>query len=452
MSTNQNERELKREIGAFGGFNILTGIMVGSGIFYLGSYVLIRSGMSQGLSLLVWIIGGLITLISGLCYAELGAMMPVTGGSYIYLREAYGKLISFMSGASAYILASCGSIAAIALAAANIFPTFMNVSAYQIKMIAVGLIVVLTIINYIGVHLGSIVQSFFTVAKLLPILLILCIGIFSGKSNVDLSLNLETFDSPTAIIQAMAFAVLATFWAYEGWTNLNLVAGEMKNPKKNLPLAIISAIVLVMIIYVLFNFSIYKVLSFNEISSSISEGNYYLGTLAAEKIFGTFGVVIVTATMLIAIIGALNGCILVFPRRLYSMSSTGAFFKVFNNIHPKYNTPSTSIIATAIISIILVFVNDLNQLTTLVTFSGLIFNALTFYTIYIFRKRNPEMERPYKVWLYPVTPAIAIIVMIGMIINTLYTDMRTSIMGVVVTIATLVLYGLYQFLKRRGLE
>lgn len=443
---------LKREIGAFGGFNILTGIMVGSGIFYLGSYVLMRSGMSQGLALLVWVIGGIITLISGLCYAELGAMMPVTGGSYVYLKKAYGNLISFMSGSTNYVLASCGSVAALALAAANIFPMFLDISAFSVKLIAVFLIVALTVINYCGVKLGSLVQNFFTIAKLIPIVLILILGIFMGRENVDMSVTIENGMSFTQVIQMVAFAVIATFWAYEGWTNLNVVAGEIKNPKRNLPLAIISAIVLVMIIYVLFNFSIYRVLSMNEISSSLDKENYYLGTLAAQKILGNVGGVLVTSTMLIAIIGALNGCILVFPRSLYSMSHNGSFFKVFDRVHPKYETPSISIIVTAVISIALVFSNDLNQLTTLVVFSGLIFNALVFITIFIFRKREPNLERPYKVWLYPLTPIIAVLVMVGMIINTLITDFRTSILGIIITLLSVILYGFYYLSKKRGIE
>lgn len=378
--------------------------------------------------------------------------MPVTGGSYIYLKEAYGKVVAFMSGSTGYILGSCGSVAAISLAAANIIPTFLGVSAFQVKLIAVALIIIFTIINYCGVRLGSVVQNTFTIAKLIPIALILLLGIFQGTAQVDLSLAPTSELSLPEIIQMIAFATLATFWAYEGWTNLNVVAGEVKNPKRNLPLAITSSIIVVMIIYVLFNFSIYRVLGMEEISASIASGNMYLGTLAAEKMLGSFGSTLVTATMLIAIIGALNGCILVFPRKLYAMSHSGEFFKVFDRVHPKYDTPSTAILMTAIISIMLVFSHDLDQLTTLVTFSSLIFNALIFMSIYIFRKRNPEMERPYKVWAYPATPAIAIIVMVGMIINTLMTDMQTSLFGLIVTAASIGLYWIYKELRSRGIE
>ncbi len=444
--------DLKREIGAFGGFNILTGIMVGSGIFYLGSYVLERSNMSFGLSIVAWIIGGLITLISGLCYAELGAMMPVTGGSYVYLKKAYGKLISFMSGSTGYVLASCGSVAALSLAAAQIFPTFLNITEFQVKIIAIGLILTLSAINYLGVKAGSFVQNFFTVSKLIPIVLIIVIGLFFGKSSVDYSIDIGDSVDISSLIKTVAFAVLATLWAYEGWNNLNTVAGEMKKPQRNLPLAIISAILFVMGIYVLFHIAVYKTLGEQVIVDSLQDKEYYLGTIAAKSMLGSFGGVLVTSTMLIAIIGALNGCILVFPRQLYSMSKNDSFFKTFKKVHPKYNTPSHAIILTAVLSILLVMSNSLSQLTTLVIFSGLIFNTLIFISIFIFRRKYKEMERPYKVWFYPITPIVAVLVMIAMIVNTFIADQKTAIFGVVITISSLGIYFIYELLKRKGIE
>ncbi len=451
--TNKNQQnQLKREIGAFGGFNILTGIMIGSGIFYLGSYVLLRTGMSQGLALLVWIIGGLITLLSGLCFAELGAMMPETGGTYIYLGKAYGKLVAFMSGSTGYILGSCGSIAAIALASANVISPILNLSPLQVKFFAIALILILSGINYYGVKLGSAIQNVFTISKLIPIVLIIGLGIFAGTNSVDLSISPANNPSAPELIQMIAFATLATFWAYEGWTNLNVIAGEIKNPKRNLPLAIISSIVVVAVLYVLFNYSIYRVLSPSEIMASFEAESYYLGTLASERLLGSFGKSLVTGTMMIAMIGAVHGCILVFPRSLFSMSNDGTIFKVFGKVHPQHKTPSNAILVTALISILLVFSNDLNQLTTLVTFSSLIFNALIFMSIYIFRKKNPDMERPYKVWGFPFTPALATLVMIGMIFNTFIAEQRTSILGTLVTLASVLLYFFYQHLKKKGIE
>lgn len=440
---------LKREISLFGGFNILTGIMVGSGIFYIGSYVLMRSGMSTGLALLVWIIGGAITLLSGICYAELGASMPETGGTYVYLSKAYGKLVAFMSGSTGFVLGSCGSIAALAIASATALNQFIPMSSMQQKLVAVALIIVLSAINYFGIKLGSLVQNGFTVAKLIPIILIIVLGIFGGTQSVDFSLTPAGSPNMVQVIQMVAFAVLATFWAYEGWTNLNVVAGEIKNPKRNLPLAIITAILGVTVIYVLFNFAIYRVLSPAEIAGFLGEEKLYLGTEVAKKLMGNAGSILVGATMLIAVLGATHGCCMVFPRTIFSMSKDGSFFKSFAKVHPKYKTPSNAIIITAVISILLVFTRDLNQLTTLVAFSGLVFNLLVFATIFIFRKREPNMERPYKVWLYPITPILVILIYIGMLINTLMVEFQTSMIGTAVVLGSVVLYFIFQAIQKK---
>lgn len=444
---------LKREIGLFGGFNVLTGIMVGSGIFYIGSYVLMRSGYSQGAALLVWLIGGIITLISGLCFAELGASMPQTGGTYLYLRKAYGQIVAFMSGSTGYVLGSCGSIAALAVASSSMFANLFPSLAPYGKWIAVALIVFLSTINFFGVKLGSLVQNGFTVAKLIPIVLIIVLGLFQGTQSVDLSINVANTGGSSNFVGMIAFAVLATFWAYEGWTNLNVIAGEIKNPKRNLPMAIITAIGVVTVIYLLFNFAIYRVLSPEEIQAALGgeTPNLYLGTLAAQKLLGgELGGRIVGITMLIAVLGATHGCAMVFPRTIFSMSKDGTFFPTFAKVNDKYKTPGNAIILTAVISIVLVLTQDLDQLTTLVTFSGLIFNALIFASIFIFRKREPNMERPYKVWFYPVTPIIAIAVMIYMLINTLIQETQTSLVGLAVTLGSVVLYFIYQAYSKRA--
>lgn len=456
-SSNANSTgELKREISLFGGFNIITGIMIGSGIFYIGSYVLLRSGLSTGMALLVWVVGGLITLLSGICYAELGASMPETGGTYVYLRKAYGKIVAFMSGSTGFVLGSCGSLAALSVAVTTVLNNFVPMDLTTRKFVAAGLIIGLSAINYFGIKLGSLVQNTFTVAKLVPIVLIIVMGIFAGTQSVDLSITPDGVDNAGSFISSLAFAVLATFWAYEGWTNLNVVAGEIKNPKRNLPLAIITSISVVMGIYVLFNFAIYRVLSPAEINGFLGAEKLFLGTEAATKLMGNFGTVLVGVTMLVAVLGATHGCAMVFPRTIFSMSKDGSFFSPFAKVHEKYKTPSNAILLTAVISIALVFMQNLDQLTTLVTFSSILFNILVFISLFIFRKREPNMERPYKVWLYPVTPILVILIMVGMLVNTLIVEFQTSLIGLGVTLATIPLYYLLQSIQnkqeRKGVE
>ena len=202
--------EFRREVGLFGGISVLGGIMVGSGIFYLGSYVLMRTGMSQGLALLVWLIGGLVTLLSGICYAELGAMMPKAGGGYVYLREAFGERIAYMSGISGFVLGSSGSIAALAIAFPNLLSSLIPIPAIWSKVIAIVLIIGLSLANILGIRLGSRIQNIFMVAKLIPILVILFAGLFLGAQQPNLSLIPANQPSFGQLASMIAFAVVAT--------------------------------------------------------------------------------------------------------------------------------------------------------------------------------------------------------------------------------------------------
>lgn len=426
----QEQSEFKKEISLFGGISILGGIMIGSGIFYIGSYVLMRSGMSLGLALLSWVIGGIVSLLGGICYAELGASDPSAGGSTVYLNKAYSPLVGFLSGFSSWLISGPGSIAGLAIALPTALTNLFPMNDFLIKIIAVSLIIGLTAVNYVGVKSGSIVQNLSMVAKLVPIGIILVLGLIYGDVKPDLSLTPVTGDASFgSIIGMVAFAVVATLWAYEGWTNLNTVAEEVKNPKRNLPLAIIIAIVSITLIYTLFNYSIYKVVTFSEIETQLANGNFYLGTYAAQKLLGNTGQLLVVIAMVTAMFGSLNGCILAFPRMYYAMSNEGSFFNSFKNLHPKYKVPHVPLMVQAVISIILVLLRDLNQLTSLVVFSGMLFNTLSVFAVFVYRRKFPDLERPYKVFLYPFTVALTVLIFIGLLFNTLIEDPITSLIG-----------------------
>lgn len=331
--------KLKRAIGVFSGSNILVGIMIGSGIFYIGSYVLQRSGMSMGLALMAWLLGGLITLLGSLCLAELGAMNPATGGIYIYLSDAYSPIVGYMFNFQSMIIGGPGSVAAIAIALPIAFRTLLPISDLWVKIIATSLIIIFTIINVLGVEVGKIVQNSFNVLKVLPLILIIILGIFWGRyiPNFTMNTRISTL-SPVAIIKMVSFAIIASLWAYEGWTNLNTVAGEMKNPQKNLPRALLFSVGFTTIVYVLFNLAI---------------------------------------SMALAMISALNGMILAFARYYYAAAKDGLLWRVFAHVHPKFKTPDFSLWMQMLFSIILAWSRNLDQLTSLVVFSGAIFNMLT---------------------------------------------------------------------------
>ena len=336
--------EMKKEIGVFGGISIIGGIMIGSGIFYLGSYVLQRTGMSMGLALLCWIIGGIVSILGGLCFAELGACDPKSGGMVVYLNRAFHPSVGYSFGFTSWIISGSGSIAALAIALPTALRNFFDLSDVAVKVIAIVLIVGLTAYNCLGIKMGSILQNVSMVAKLIPIAIILLAELFLGKQTPDLSLVPEGTDvSFGGMLGMIAFATVATLWAYEGWTNLNPVAEEMKNPGRDLPRALIIGISAITVLYTLFNFAIYRVLPHEQVVEMINNDNLYLGTEVAKSLFGNAGGGLILATQLIAIFGALNGMIIAFPRYYYEMALDGHFFKNHAKLHPKFAVPHVAL-------------------------------------------------------------------------------------------------------------
>jgi len=432
----------KKEIGLFSGINILVGIIIGSGVFYLGAYILLDVNMSMGYALLAWTIGGIVSLLGGICLAELGAMNPKAGGTYVYLSEAYHPVLGFSNEWTGMFLSGAGSNAAVAIAFATAVVNLGNFSI-NIKLIAVVAIVVLSAVNYFGVKFGALVQNIFTVSKVIPLVLILLWGIFGGTQSPDLSLAAPEGAGFGGIVTMVALAVVISMWAYEGWANLNTVAEEIKEPHKNLPRAIIIALSFITVVYVAFNFAIFRILPAGSIKSFIDDGQVYLGTEAAGVIFGRAGFILVAVTMMISMFGSLNGCILAFPRSYYAVSADGHFIPAFGLLHPKYHTPYVAIIAQCVISIILVMLRNLGQLTALVVFASILYKMMTVFSVLIYRKKQPDRPRPYKVPLTYVTVIIATLSLLGLLLNVLVGDPTTSIIGLAVPISGVIAYFLF---------
>jgi basic amino acid/polyamine antiporter, APA family len=453
MTTPENPT-LKREIGLFGGVSILTGIMVGSGIFFIGSYVLWYTKFSIGLALLVWLIGGLITLFSSLVYSELGTSLPYSGGYYVYLKEAYGKPVAFMSGFTNFVLASSGSIAALAIAFSLILSNIVSqlggivVGDLGQKLIAAALIIGLSVVNYLGVKIGTMIQKIFLWVKAVPILLVLVLGLILGTQTVDLTISFPDVNF-LEVLAMLGFGVVATFWAYEGWTNLNNLTEEMKQPQKNLPRALILTILGVIGLYVLYNFSLYRVISIQDIQTMVESGEIYLGITAAFLLLGQVGMYLVMGTMLISVFGALSGCIMAFPRVYYAMGKDGSFVSAFGKIDAKTKTPWVAILASGVVAIVLLVFN-LSDLVTFVAFGAVVFNILIIYSVFLFRKRHPELPRPYKVWGYPVVPALTIVLLVGVLVATFVQNIVPSLVGTGIILVSLPIYYLIRFLEKRA--
>ena len=437
--------KLKKELGLFSSVSVLAGIMIGSGIYFFSMVVLGLAYNSLSLSLLAWVVGGVLTLFSALTYAELGTLFPKTGGYYVYLRKAYGRRIAFLSGITNFFLSSSGSVALLALLFAHVIG-FMIGAAFTsvtVGLIAAGMIILLSLVNYLGLRYGKWVQNVFFVAKLIPLVVVIFYGLFFGTESQIILNNPPLNVEGGLLVSGFIFAIARTLFAYEGWTNLNTVAEEMKDTKKDLPKALTIAVLVVMGVYTLFVFGLYRIIDANLLANinaaAVTTGDYLdavfvaFGTIFSTLSQGTLRYVIFGA-IAISIFGALNGSILSFPRVYLAMSQDDTFPKVFQNIHPRFQTPWVAILGQTIVSLIIVLLgyNNVDALLTIILFGALVFNTLIFFSIFKFRKTLPNADRPYRVWGYPLVPRLAILGMLILLVVTFINRFADSMIGVFV--------------------
>jgi basic amino acid/polyamine antiporter, APA family len=441
--------KLKKELGLFSSVSVLAGIMIGSGIYFFSMLVLGLASNSLGLSLLAWVVGGIITLFSALTYAELGTLFPKTGGYYVYLRKAYGRRFAFLSGITNFFLSSSGSIALLALLFAQVIGYMIGANggngfdAPVVGLIAAMVIIVLSLINYFGIRYGKVVQNIFFVAKLIPLLTVIIYGLFFGtQTNLFASNGAENIESGL-LISGLLFAVARTLFAYEGWTNLNTVAEEMKNTSKDLPKALTIAVTLVMGVYVLFVVGLYRIIdptTLAALGSGAVAAGFDLGAVytAFGAIFSGFDMgllgYVVFGAIAISIFGALNGSILSFPRVYLAMAEDDTLPKVFGKIDTKFQTPWVAILGQTVVALIIVLLgyNNVNFLLSIILFGALVFNTLIFLSVFKFRKTMPEAPRPYKVWGFPYVPRLAILGMLILLVVTLLNSFEATMLGIFV--------------------
>jgi APA family basic amino acid/polyamine antiporter len=427
---------LVRKLGLFDSTMMMVGIVIGSGIF-LTTGIMAKSLPSVSLLLLAWLFGGLLTLNGALIYAELGAAMPEAGGQYVYLREAYGPLAGFLYGWTTFLVYLCGSIAGLAVAFAEYFGyffPFLSTKTYLIstgnfslsigQVVAVVIILLLSGINYIGVAFGKYIQNIFTVIKIGTILVFIVLGFtISSGTPIDFSVN-PMNSSLSQLLIGFGIVMVAVFWTFDGWNNVNFIAGEIKNPKKNLPLALIVGTLLISTLYLLVNIIYFKALPVNEMAGTVT-----IAESSSSVLFGQTTTGFLSAAILISVFGALNGTIFVGSRVYYAMAKDKLFFEKVATVHPRFRTPSFAIIIQAVWASVLALTGKFEQLFTYVIFVAIIFWIGAAASVYTLRKKYPNLSRPYKTWGYPITPAIFILVSLFILITTLFESPVESLTG-----------------------
>lgn len=431
--------ELRRDLGIWGAAAIVVGTVIGSGIFLVPT-TMIKNVGSVWMLFAVWVAGGLLSLFGALSYAELAAALPEAGGEYVYLREAYGPLWGFLYGWTQMWVAKSGSIATLAtgffiyltnfrpelggIVAAIPLPLGENGQPLEIRygqLLAMCVIGALGVVNYFGVKAGGNFQIAITVVKVGLIAAIIVIGLLAapgGGGHFS-----ESIAAPGGFGGFFA-ALVAALWAYDGWNNVSMVSSEIRNPQRNLPLALILGTLAVIGIYLLTNVAYFHVLSPGEVAGSSRVAGEMM-----RRILGDWGAGAVSIAAMISILAALNGSILSGSRVPYAMARDRRFFGAVAHVHAEHRTPSVSILLLSAWSALLVLSGRYDQLYTYVIFASSILYGMATASVIVLRRKRPDMARPYKTLGYPFVPIAFVLAISCLVISTLIKSPRESFMG-----------------------
>ncbi|MCC6292670.1 MAG: amino acid permease [Bryobacterales bacterium] len=442
--------QLQRALGLWGAVSIVVGTVIGSGIFLVPKTMVLRTG-SPDMVFFVWIFGGLLTLAGALTYAELAGMYNESGGEYVYLREAYGPLFGFLYGWTQMWVAKAGSIATLATAffyyLANFQPHLQTVFTHLPiplgpnwgplevsygQLLAMAITMGLGLLNYFGVKVGGGVQVAVTALKVLLIAVIIAVGLTAPQGTAA---NLSTSIPAAGGVGAFFAALVAALWAYDGWNNVTMVAGEIRDPQRNLPRALTFGTLAVLVIYLLTNLAYFYVLPASEVAASDR-----VAATMMDRILGSSGAAAVSVAAMISIFAALNGSILSGSRVPYAMACDGLFFRKAATVHSEYRTPSVSILLLSSWSALLVLSGRYDQLFTYVIFASWILYAMATASVIVLRRKRPDLPRPYRTLGYPVVPVLFVLVAGALILSTLRDSPRESMLGLVLIFAGLPFY------------
>lgn len=458
MKTDETQ-QLVRGLTLTGAFSLVVGTIIGTGIF-LKTTVMTQQVGSPEIVLLVWVAAGLLSLAGALTYAELGAMLPKAGGEYVYLRTAYGDLPAFLYGWMRFTVGASGSIAALGAGFAIFFTAMfgLNEPWYRVavfggefiwqfgwaQVVAVSIIALFSVINCGGVVFGGRTQTILTASKVLGIVVIVA-GVYLFTPGVTWQQLSDEFRTQNlSMIQAFGAAMLAALWAYDGWNNMPMAAGEVERPGKNVPRALIFGSLAVLAVYLLTNLAYFHALPVDEIATANT--GYPVATKAVATFLGPAGATFVALAIMISITGTLNGSILTNSRVPYAMASDGLFPQPIAVLNEKSRVPVRAILIQAIWASALALLGTFDQLTNYVIFATWIFYVLTTSAVFVLRRKMPDADRPYRTLGYPVTPVVFILVGLWLLINTLQTNLLEAGIGLLLIVLGVPVY-LYFRLK-----
>jgi basic amino acid/polyamine antiporter, APA family len=411
----ESPNQLRRILGMWDLVLMIIGTVIGSGIFLVPGAVLRAVGNSVPLALTVWLTGGILSLLGALTYGELSAMKPRAGGLYVYIRDCFGPFPAFLFGWTLFFVISSGSIATLAVAFSNYLGEFIQLSAWNIKLVAVLMILVITAVNIRGTRQSANLLNVTTAIKVTAILLVSAVLLWRGKNSV--LGDVIPSEHQASGVFGFGLAMISVLWAYEGWQYATYTAGETVNPQRTFPLSFFIGTAALIAIYLFANVGYVAALGAAGVASSTRVAASALGVVVGHGA-GKF----VTIAILISMFSAANAIMLNAPRVYYAMAKDGLFFSSLSRVHPKYGTPALAVCAAGIWSAVLAASGTFEQLLTYVVFIGWIFYALAAASIFIYRMRSADAPRLYRVPAYPFTPIVFIVAAMALVANTIATQ------------------------------
>lgn len=472
------KHELKRSLGLLDATSLVAGSMIGSGIF-LVTAAMARDVGSAAWILVIWLVTGLLTMSAALSYGELAGMMPNAGGQYVYIQRAYGKLISFLYGWTVFTVIQTGTIAAVAVAFSNYTAVFFPILENKIltisegfaitnkQILAMATIILMTFINTKGIRSGKIIQVIFTSAKLIALFALIVLGIYIGFHTDTFADNFSnmweakktvleddgtltiTKLSGVALLGAMGATIINSLFSSDAWNNVTFIAGEIKDPKKNIPRSLFLGTTIVTIIYILANIAYLALLPLGgKPEGTILENGIMfaaqdrVGAAAASAIVGNVGVLVMAALIMVSTFGCNIGLILSGGRLFYAMAKDGLFFKKAAELND-YDVPAKALWVQCLWACVLCLTGRYGDLLAYATFASLLFYILTIGGLFILRKKEPDAERPYKAFGYPIVPILYVIITSLICIDLMIYDTRNTGMGLIIVALGVPVYYLF---------
>ncbi len=450
---------------------LVVGSMVGSGIFIVSADIARQVG-SPGLLLAVWLLAGLTTVIGALTYSELAAMFPAAGGQYVYLREGISPLFGYLYGWTLFMVIQTGTIAAVAVAFARFTSVFLpsltpevflgvtfrlpsgpiEVGLSPQRLLAIGSVIVLTAINVRGVRTAAIIQTSLTTLKVASLAGLVVAGLVIGRNAHALAANFGALFWPAgglhlAVLPTVGAAMVGALFSMDAWNNVGFAAGELKNPRRDLPFAMVAGVLTVTALYLLANVGYLSVLPLSDIATAPQDR---VATEVLQAVFGGAGLAIMAAAIMISTFGCNNGLILSGARVYYAMALDGVFFRKAGTLQPKFKTPALALIVQAVWTCVLCLSGTYSQLLDYVIFAALLFYLLTGVSLFALRRKRPHLDRPVRVPGYPWVPALYVLLTGAIALDLLIVKPRYTWPGLVIVALGLPVYYVWRLTAQRG--